>query len=56
MNQNQAVTVALVLLAAVIAWFLVGFLLQAVWLLFRLALMVLIGLGVFVILNRVLRG
>lgn len=56
MSQNRVVTVVLVILAAIIAWALVGFLLQALWLAFRLALMVLIGIGVFIVLSRVLRS
>lgn len=56
MRQNQIVTVILVLIAAAIAWFLVGFLLQALALLIRLALMALIAVGVFVVLKAVLSG
>lgn len=54
MNRNTLVTVLLVLAAAVIAWFLVGFLMSAIYWIFRLVVVAIVALVVFLLLRFLL--
>lgn len=51
MNRNTLVTVLLVIAAAVIAWFLVGFIMSAIYWIFRLVVVAVIALVVFLLLR-----
>lgn len=54
MNRNTLVTVLLVIAAAVIAWFLVGFIMSAIYWIFRLVVVAVIALVVFLLLRFLL--
>lgn len=54
MNRNTLVTVLLVIAAAVIAWFLVGFIMSAIYWIFRLVVVAVVALVVFLLLRFLL--
>jgi len=56
MDRNTVLTLIVVVICAVIAWWLVGVIFSAVWFLLRLAVALVIGLILYVVIRRALRN
>lgn len=52
MDRNTVLTLIVVVICAVIAWWLVGVIFSAVWFLLRLAVALVIGLILYVVIRR----